>query len=208
MITQDHLSVVDAVLAGFSRRVPPAVLEDLRGVAHLALMKYNQAELGEHLAARLRCDLLDELRRIDTMPRRSRAKAKRIRSAEIELEQTLRRKPCPAEIAEVVSLPEGLVNDILELTNPDFVYPEIEDLADDQESPAASAARKDMAAAITAAIDRLTPRQAEVLRRRYMQGQQFAEIGEALGLSGARCQQIEKAALKRLRMDAAIREAA
>jgi RNA polymerase primary sigma factor len=63
---------------------------------------------------------------------------------------------------------------------------------------------KEMSAAIDAVLRTLTPKQEEVIRLRFGLGggedeQTFEEIGEQLGLSRARIQQIDSKAMRKLR---------
>ena len=48
-------------------------------------------------------------------------------------------------------------------------------------------------------VETLTPREAEILRERFVEGRTLADIGDGFGLSRERVRQIEAAALKRLR---------
>lgn len=53
--------------------------------------------------------------------------------------------------------------------------------------------------ALEEALAKLTDREADVLRRRYYQQQPLREVGEAYGVAWSRAQQVEKAAMRKLR---------
>lgn len=57
--------------------------------------------------------------------------------------------------------------------------------------------------ALEEALAKLTDREADVLRRRYYQQQPLREVGEAYGVAWSRAQQVEKAAMRKLRRNPA-----
>ena len=58
--------------------------------------------------------------------------------------------------------------------------------------------------ALEEALAKLTDREADVLRRRYYQQQPLREVGEAYGVAWSRTQQVEKAAMRKLRRNPAL----
>lgn len=58
--------------------------------------------------------------------------------------------------------------------------------------------------ALEEALAKLTNREADVLRRRYYQQQSLREVGEAYGVAWSRAQQVEKAAMRKLRRNPAL----
>ena len=58
--------------------------------------------------------------------------------------------------------------------------------------------------ALEEALAQLTDREADVLRRRYYQQQPLREVGEAYGVAWSRAQQVEKAAMRKLRRNPAL----
>lgn len=58
--------------------------------------------------------------------------------------------------------------------------------------------------ALEEALAKLTDREADVLRRRYYQQQPLREVGEAYGVAWSRAQQVEKAAMRKLRRNPAL----
>lgn len=58
--------------------------------------------------------------------------------------------------------------------------------------------------ALEEALAKLTDREADVLRRRYYQQQPLRAVGEAYGVAWSRAQQVEKAAMRKLRRNPAL----
>ena len=86
-------------------------------------------------------------------------------------------------------------------------------LGDLHEDPAAAAEldavedevfREQLHSAMEEALAKLTDREADILRRRYYQQQPLREVGEAYGAAGSRAQQVEKAAMRKLRRNPAL----
>lgn len=86
-------------------------------------------------------------------------------------------------------------------------------LGDLQEDPAAAAEldavedevfREQLHSALEEALAKLTDREADILRRRYYQQQPLREVGEAYGVAWSRAQQVEKAAMRKLRRNPAL----
>jgi len=61
---------------------------------------------------------------------------------------------------------------------------------------------------MTAAMGRLTRQQAAVLQLIYIEGSTRKDAGKKMGIAGSRVGQLEKAALKHLRVDKEILDAA
>jgi RNA polymerase sigma factor for flagellar operon FliA len=88
-LVRDHLHVVDQVVASFRTRLPAHVAaDDVRSAAHLGLLaaaRSYDADRGVPFAAyattRMRGAVLDELRRVDWVSRRVRAKARSLQEA-------------------------------------------------------------------------------------------------------------------------------
>ena len=81
-------------------------------------------------------------------------------------------------------------------------------LGDLQEDPAAAAEldavdddlfREQLHSAMEEALAKLTDLEADILRRRYYQQQPLREVGDAYGVAWSRAQQVEKAAMRKLR---------
>lgn len=64
--------------------------------------------------------------------------------------------------------------------------------------------REQLHSTLEEALAKLTDREADVLRRRYYQQKPLREVGEAYGVAWSRAQQVEKAAMRKLRRNPAL----
>lgn len=93
------------------------------GVAGLitAVQRFDPAKsksFTAYAAMRIRGAILDELRRIDWMPRTVRASAKKLRKTIEELEHSLQRAATEVEIRKALGLDEGEYNKLLDQVRP------------------------------------------------------------------------------------------
>ena len=214
----ETISVVDAVLAAVARRVPPQVSrEDLASTGKLALvealLRYSgpPEQTRAYCYVRVRGAVLDELRRLDPLSRHGRAQVTAVRRARAALEQRLGRAPTTDEVAAVTGFPAAAVDrvDQLALAAAVCSIDETDDegglrhmLADPNAAcPARSAESDDATASVQAALERLAPNQAHVLRRYYLDDATLEDIAAELGVSKERVRQIREAAEKKLRAD-------
>ncbi len=131
-----------------------------------------------------------------------------------EMEQGLGRQPTPEEIAERMAMPPERVRWMLRtsrqpvhLERPvgDDSDAELGDFIEDEAVPAPqeSAAQSLLAEDLTEMLNRLTPREARILRLRYGlqdgESRTLKQVGEMFGLSRERIRQVEKEALRKLR---------
>lgn len=131
-----------------------------------------------------------------------------------EMEQQLGRQPTPEEIAAQMDLTAERVRWMLRtsrqpvhLERPvgDESDAELGDFIEDVDAPAPveSVANNMLTEEICEILDRLTPREARILRLRYGlqdgESRTLKEVGEMFGLSRERIRQLEKEALRKLR---------
>jgi RNA polymerase sigma factor for flagellar operon FliA len=214
----ETISVVDAVLAALARRVPPQVpREDLASAGKLALvealLRYTgpPAQARAYCYVRVRGAVLDELRRLDPLSRHTRAQVTVVRRARSAIEQRLGRAPTTAEVAAVTGLPAAALDQIDRLAHAAAVCSLDETDAEGSllhvfvdphaACPARSAESDDATASVQAALERLAPNQAHVLRRYYLDDATLEDIAAELGVSKERVRQIREAAEKKLRAD-------
>ena len=88
--------------------------EDMYGIGVrsliLAVNRFDPSKgksFGNYASLRIKGGLLDELRRIDHLPRANRAKAKSLQATILELELKLKRPPSPEEICQELKLSLG-----------------------------------------------------------------------------------------------------
>jgi RNA polymerase sigma factor for flagellar operon FliA len=214
---EDHLDVVEAALAPLSRRLPAAVSrDDLASAGRLALVETltgfagPDEEARAYAFTRVRGAMLDELRRLDPLSRRTRARVSALRRASAALAQELGRPATPGEIGEATGLSAGEVERAERLafaaeaaaTPPDDggdVYAQCPD--EDGMSPVAFAESGELAELMQAALARLAPNQAYVVRRYHLEEATLEDIADELGVSKERVRQIRVAGEHKLRGD-------
>lgn len=213
---EDHLDVVDAALAPLARRLPASVSrEDLASAGRLALVETlsdfdgPDDEARAYAFTRVRGAMLDELRRLDPLSRRARARVSTVRRAAAEIAQEFGRDATTAEVAEVTGFSTEEVRQTEQLAlaaetyvgDPDEVdrFARVPDEA--TISPIEFAESGELAELVREALARLTPNQAFVVRRYYFEEATLEEIADQVGVSKERVRQIREAGEKRLRGD-------
>ncbi len=211
----DTLSVVEAVLRQIGRRLPAHVSrEDLASAGKVALIEAllrfdgPDDEARAFCYARVRGAILDELRRLDPLSRRTRTRVKTVTRATDALSGKLGREPADFEVAAATGLSIGDVREAnrvaitdtcpLDGTADGFVF-ELHDHA--APCPAEAAAKDDTACSVRAALARLQPNQALTLRRYYLEDATLDDIAGELGVSRERARQVREAGEKILRAD-------
>lgn len=214
----DTLSVVEAALGAIERRLPAYVSrDDLASAGKLALIEALLRFDGPPEQARAYCyvrvrgAVLDELRRLDPLSRHTRAQVTLVRRSAAALERQLGRAPLPGEVAAATGLSPVALTQLEQLAHAaapcsvdetDREGELVHVLVDpDAACPAKSAESDDTNALVQAALDRLSPTHARVLRRYYLDDATLDEIAGELGISKERVRQIREAAEKKLRED-------
>ena len=187
------LDIVDTALGALDRRLPLHVSrEDLASAGRAALVaSFSQArgplpEVRAYCFARVRGAMLDELRRLDPLSRRTRARVTAVRrAAAVDLS--------PAALRQALAL--GVAAD-----SPDHGNDSLATVADvATRSPAESAESGDIVAMVQVALGQLPERHARVVQRYYFEEATLDEIAGELGVSIERVRQLRTAAEKRLR---------
>ncbi|MGB9561723.1 MAG: sigma-70 family RNA polymerase sigma factor [bacterium] len=152
---------------------------------------------------RIRGSILDELRKLDFLPRSARDKADYILRKEEELAQRLGRKPTQTEIAENSNLPVSSIhlyskqrNSFLffsdQVNEDDNSIPLSESLPNPNpcSSPEKFVERKEELETLFKAIQNLPPKNKIVIALHYIEGYKFNEIGKMLGVTESRVSQL------------------
>ncbi len=172
--------------------------------------------------ARIKGNILDELRAIDWVPRSVRAKARQIEKAFAKLESELHRAPTDEELADELDMtPAQLQTSLSKISFVGVVALDEfvgsgdqggatlgDTIASGDEGPVDVFEVQEMRGLLGEAINKLPEREKVVLTLYYYEGLTLAQIGEVLGVTESRVCQIHTKAILQLRsrMQAADRE--
>ena len=147
---------------------------------------------------RIRGAMIDEMRRMDHLPRRLRDDTDKVERAHARLAQQLHREPTVEEVAEAVGAPLEEVMEVMQLLQP--AVPVAEELAT-YEGPAVDdlIERGERQVALAGAIGALPERLQVLLALYYDEGLTYREIAKILSVSEPRVCQLHGEAMKRLR---------
>lgn len=214
-----HLPMVRRIAGQMAAQLPASVdFSDLEQAGMIGLWDaldrgemQSPAQFATYAAIRIRGAIYDELRKLDWLPRRSRAKERQIERAEQLLTQRLGRHPIDAEIAAHLGWELAEYYDALAETSMQLVY--LEDLTRDDDGGSAADRKADEASLLPedllqdaelerdlqAAIGDLPEREKLVLSLYYQEDLQLKDIGRVLEVSESRVSQLMKQAVMRLR---------
>lgn len=220
-LVEEHLPLVRQVVGRIKMNLPQHIDgDDLTSVGVMGLLAAAQRYVpqeGRTFAAyaytKIRGAILDELRRLDWCPRRSRAKARLIKDAIAGLEQKHQRAATEEEIRHELKLSAAEYALWLEESRPVTFIPIDaaahdsgegfalqETLADENlEPPVAGMERAELWRLVADRIETLPDAQRKVLALYHFEGLRLAEIAAAMELSEARISQIHTQAILALR---------
>lgn len=206
-LIRTHGALINRCARSVSARTGVDV-DDLWSVGALALVEAaarfeegRGALLTTFLTHRVRGAMLDEVRRLDRLPRRLRDDVSQVSRSRDVLERRLGRAPSTQEIAAEAHLDEDAVFAAVRArsaSEASAVDVEAVDVGDESSIETAWLAREN-AAAVAAAITKLSERQQLVVALRFAEDLTLKEIGGMLDLSEARVCQLLKAAVLELR---------
>jgi len=203
------MSMVEGMARRLARRLPSQVdRDDLVGAGLLGLAtalgrfdperSVSLTSFAEH---RVRGEMLDELRRMDALSRDARGAVKR-RQRVIDARRTRGLDDDAGQVAEQMGVSLAALRAIERQAAQDGLVP-LEGLGRElpavQLDPFEEVSRREAAARLAAALDRLPRAQRVVMRLRYLEDQSLREIGELLGVTASRVCQIHGEALQALR---------
>ncbi len=211
IVLADLLDIVEIALATVSRRLPAHVgRDDLASVGKLALITLAaqttgpSSEVRAYCFVRVRGAMLDELRRIDNLPRNRRDDGDAVARARSTLTSKLGRTPTNDELAVEAGLSVAAVCSAAKALAAESELLEVEwsSLPDtDSPSPVEMAEQSDWQTNLQAALGRLPVNQAMAVRRYYLEDGTLDDIAAELGVSRERARQIREAGEKKLRND-------
>lgn len=219
-----YMPLVRSIVARIKINLPPHIDDqDLHsvGITGLinALKKYDPEQkksFGSYAAMRIRGAILDELRRMDWMPRNARTNFKKLRKTVDELEQRLGRPAKEEEIRKELGLNTKEYEQLMAEVRPISFLPLdnasnngsddadsadlYEVIPDDNVVPVTSKMEKDEVTRLVAErINQLPETPRKVLAMYYFQDMRLAEIAEVFGLTESRICQIHSQAIVSLR---------
>ena len=217
-----YLPLVSSAAARLALTLPEHVDRDdlysvgLVGLLH-ALRNFDPAcgtSFEAYARMRVRGAMLDELRRMDWIPRTVHEKARKIQNTMLQLEQEIGETPTEAQMARALKLS---VPDYLQLINEvrpaAFVCLDALNASEDSdggslyevvrdplaEDPIERTSRQELKQLILARLKELPPVQRKVLALYYMEDLHLREIAEVLSLTESRICQIHAQAILSIR---------
>lgn len=223
-LIERYLPLVKAIVSRMRIYFPPnAELDDLYSVGVSGLITAirrcdpdKSESFGAYAALRIRGAILDELRKLDLMPRGDRLQAKRLRVVVTELEQKLQRPASEDEIAEAMGISRQQYMALLDQIRPiSFISLDssatsdspgsegnaVHEVVSDDTLPDARdrAEKHEMVALLRERIKVLPDIPRKVLMMYYYEGMRLAEIATVFGLTESRICQIHAQAVISLR---------
>ncbi len=221
-LVEQYLPLVRSALGRLAMTLPDHVDQDDLNSAGLmgllqALRNYDPSSgnsFETYARLRVRGAMLDELRRMDWVPRTVHEKARRIQETIAQVEQRLGRVPSDAEVAKALEISVGEYSDLLvEIRPATFICldatcnldgAEGSSLGDVIADPAAKgpveqASRNELKQIILQRLRDLPETQRKVLGLYYGEDLHLREIAELLGLTESRICQIHSQAILSIR---------
>ncbi len=220
-LVAQYLPLVKTVVGRLAMTLPSHVdAENLHSAGLVGLLnavRQFDPKLGtafeSYARLRIRGAVLDELRRMDWVPRSVHLKARQIEAAMRELEQARGRIPTDEEMAAALKLTpseyEQWLDDVrpaaflsLDAASPSGIdghgrYESIEDQT--QENPMAGTSRRELTRLIAQRLAQLPEMQRRVLALYYFEDLRLREIAEVFGLTESRICQIHAKAVLAIR---------
>lgn len=221
-LVENYLPLVRTVVGRVAMTLPAHVCaEDLHSAGLVGLLQAVRnfspdggASFETFARFRIRGAVLDELRRLDWVPRLVHDKARKIQNAIGELEQRLDNPPTESQVAAALGITLDEYQSWLQEVRPvAFVcldaapradgtdgVTQHDSVADDtQEDPSDWASRSELKELIAQRIRQLPTMQQKVLALYYFEDLRLREIAEAFGLTESRISQIHSQAILAIR---------
>jgi RNA polymerase sigma factor for flagellar operon FliA len=214
------VAIVDRIAMNLPSHVVRSNKDDFIMVGFETLWKATESYAEErdetfvsYAAMRIRGAILDELRRMDFMPRRIRARVRRASEQQAELRQTTGSEVSLTAAAQSLGMTRGDVREITLHTKVTFIN--LDQIIEGEEGngstaaeliadpsaidPAAEILSDDMHKLLEDALGKLDRIERSVIRLYYFNGIPMADLGACLGLTESRICQVNAVALVKLR---------
>ena len=214
-LIENYLPLVKSIVSRMRHHFPDTVeSDDLYGIGAKALvLAVNQFDpskgrsFGSYAGLRIKGSLLDELRRIDCLPRANRAKARSLQATIAELEAKYKRPVDEREVRKELNVNEHEYSQLLRDTQPVTFVPIdapietgegegtpstlAEVLSDPTETDALDKTeRREQVALLRERLKELPDQQKKILALYYYEEMKMSEIAEIFGLTEGRISQI------------------
>jgi RNA polymerase sigma factor for flagellar operon FliA len=220
-LVADHVGLVHHVARQLASRLSTeAELDELVSAGSLGLMQAAEAfeparglSFSTFAVPRIRGAMLDELRRVDPMPRNVRRRTREVARARDVLSASLHRAPTASEVAGHLAVPSDQVHrwefdahttNVVSFHQPARVEADTtlgDLLADDRATSVDDLLTHEVEVeALKRAILTLKEQERTVLALNYFEELKLQEIADVLQLSVCRISQIRTAALEKLRV--------
>jgi len=221
-LVEQYLPLVATVLGRLAMNLPDHVdQDDLRSAGLVGLLQAMRnfdpksgTSFETYARVRIRGSMLDELRRMDWVPRTIHEKARKVQRMMAELEQKHGRTPTEKEMAKALDLSATGYTELLEEIRPaafvcldavcssengdsGSLYEVISDGA--EEGPAEETSKNELKKIILARLKDLPDMQRKVLALYYGEDLRLREIAEAFGVTESRICQIHAQAILSIR---------
>ena len=206
--------VVDRLPVSF---LPQVSREDLISSGVIGLLKAMESfdpsrgvKFKTYALTRIKGAIMDELRRLDWVPRSLRKKADILEETFISLERKLGRTPTDKEIAEELNISEGDLYKLYTQVN-HFSWVSLEQTDEkkksfrekvasvEAENPLDVLEKEELKEILRRALENLSPRERMVIILYYYEELTFKEIGQLLGVSESRVCQIHGRVILKLK---------
>jgi RNA polymerase sigma factor for flagellar operon FliA len=221
-LVEQYLPLVATVLGRLAMNLPDHVdQDDLRSAGLMGLLQamrnfdpQSGTSFETYARVRIRGSMLDELRRMDWVPRTIHEKARKVQAMIAKLEQKLSRTPTEKEMAKAMELSADEYSELLEEIRPaafvcldavcssengdsGSLYEVISDGA--EEGPSEETSKNELKKIILARLKDLPDMQRKVLALYYGEDLRLREIAEAFGVTESRICQIHAQAILSIR---------
>lgn len=211
-----YIGLVKRIAIYLKGRVPDYIqLDDMIQIGTLGLIEASKAfnssvgvEFEVFAKNRVRGAILDEIRKLSSIPRSAVSHLQRHNRVTMELSHSLGRAPTQTEIAEALGLSvdefhkerehaNRFQTTSLELTNEESSDLMAQDLS--SSNPETLVANKEISDSVALAISQLTEREQLVIALYHKEEMNLKEIGVILGVNESRVSQILSATVAKLR---------
>lgn len=221
-LVEKYLPLVSAVMGRLAMTLPDHVdQDDLYSVGLMGLLQalrnYDPTcgtSFETYARVRVRGAMLDELRRMDWVPRTIHEKARKVKNMMLELEQKLGKAPTEAQMAKALGISTKEYEELLNEVRPaafvcldaagtgddsdgGALHEVIADLTDD--SPVEKVSQRELKTVIFERLKELPEMQRKVLALYYIEDMHLREIAEVFGLTESRICQIHSQAILAIR---------